>query len=114
MEEDDIENYKRPKWAIAWDDREIKPFELKNKKKDIKEAIQEEKEEYMIKDNTHYGEFDFDTLTSYFDDYDLIEFGVKGAYDVPEEQTEKEQDNTKSTQSTCPTCGQGIDNNTPF
>ena len=74
----------------------------------------EEKEEYMIKDNTHYGEFDFDTLTSYFDEYDLVEFGVKGAYDVPEELNEKEQDNTKSVQSTCPTCGQGIDNNTPF
>ena len=75
---------------------------------------QEEKEEYMIKDNTHYGEFDFDLLTSHYDHLDLVEFGVSGAYDVPEDAAEKEQDNTKSVQSTCPTCGQGIDKDTPF
>jgi hypothetical protein len=74
----------------------------------------EEKEEYMIKDNAHYGEFDFDLLTSYFDNYDLVEFGVNGAYDVPEDPKQEEQDNTKSIKSTCPTCGQDIDKDTPF
>ena len=68
----------------------------------------------VIKDNVAFGSDDFEMLANDWDIVELVEWGMEiPSLDIESEQ-EEEQDNTKSTQSTCPTCGQGIDNNTPF
>ena len=64
---------------------------------------------YTMKDNISFGEDDTEELSNFWDDEELEDFG----YETPQS-NEKEQDNTKSEKSTCPTCGQGIDKDTPF
>lgn len=66
----------------------------------------------VIKDNVAYGSDDFEMLANDWDLGELVGWGVE--VPVFDEQEEEEQDNTKAVRSKCPTCGQDIDNETPF
>jgi hypothetical protein len=64
---------------------------------------------YAMKDNIGFGEDDTEELGNFWDSDELEGFG----YETPQSK-EKDEDNTKSEKSKCPTCGQGIDKDTPF
>lgn len=66
----------------------------------------EQVQEFMIKDNTHFGKWDFDSLANDWDELSLKEWGVElPSFDVEEEDEEKPQkDNSKGTKC-CPNCG---------
>lgn len=77
------------------------------------DLTEEEKREFVIKDNAGFGEWDYEELANNWDDLPLSDWGV----DVPDNNNLgnfEEKDNTKQTKSTCPTCGQNIDNDVPF
>jgi hypothetical protein len=60
-----------------------------------------------------FGSDDFDMLANDWDIVELVEWGME----IPSlgiEEVEEDEDNTKSEKSKCPTCGQGIDKDTPF
>lgn len=60
---------------------------------------------YATKDNTHYGEFDFDMLANDWDSIELDKWGVDGIdFPVIEEEDEAQPPKEKAAK-TCPHCG---------
>jgi ParB-like chromosome segregation protein Spo0J len=80
----------------------------------LKELSPEKLRSIVIKDNVAFGSDDFDMLANDWEFPELYAFGM----DIPSigsmPDIEEEPDNTKSEKSKCPTCGQGIDKDTPF
>lgn len=68
----------------------------------------------IIKDNISFGDDDLDALANEWDLSDLDNYGFEFPYLDLNDEIEKESDNTKVTSEKCPTCGQKIDNETPF
>jgi ParB-like chromosome segregation protein Spo0J len=69
----------------------------------------------IIKDNISFGSDDVDALANEWDVADLIDWGYDYTdFDSETESEIEQKDNTKITSDTCPTCGQKIDNETPF
>jgi hypothetical protein len=69
---------------------------------------QEQKREFIVKDNASFGEWDMDILANIFDDLPLVDWGVNVPenWATPPEITE-DQSNIKSNiqQNECPKCG---------
>jgi ParB-like chromosome segregation protein Spo0J len=69
----------------------------------------------IIKDNISFGSDDMEALANEWEVADLVDWGYDYTDFESETESETEQkDNTKITSDTCPTCGQKIDNETPF
>jgi ParB-like chromosome segregation protein Spo0J len=69
----------------------------------------------IIKDNISFGNDDMDALANEWDVTDLIDWGYDYTNFENDNESEVEQkDNSKVTNGNCPTCGQKIDNETPF
>lgn len=69
----------------------------------------------IIKDNISFGSDDIEALANEWDVADLVDWGYDYTDFESETESETEQkNNTKVTSNTCPTCGQKIDNETPF
>jgi len=62
---------------------------------DVTEWSQAKRDEFMIKDNTHYGSWDYDALANEWHPLPLTEWGV--AVWEPEEEKEKAEESTFST-----------------
>jgi len=58
----------------------------------------QQRDEFLIKDNTHYGKWDMDTLANEWDAVELAEWGLH----LPEPQEEKQE------KESCPTCGKSV------
>jgi len=88
--------------------------------KKVQGLTDEQKLEFIIKDNTHYGNWDWEQLANEWDGIALDDWGL----DVPgvdfgeelDEEQPKKQDNTKNTPNLCPECGQKLpkDDDVPF
>lgn len=88
--------------------------------KKVEGLTDEQKLEFIIKDNTHFGNWDWEELANEWegiplDDWGLDVPGVDFGEELDEEQPKK-QDNTKNTPNLCPECGQKIqkDDDVPF
>ena len=69
----------------------------------------------IIKDNISFGSDDMEALANEWDVVDLVDWGYDYTNFENDNESETEQkDNTKVTSGNCPTCGQKIDNETPF
>jgi ParB-like chromosome segregation protein Spo0J len=69
----------------------------------------------IIKDNISFGDDDTDMLANEWDLKDLDAWGYDFSnFDSDDKDELEQKDNTKVTNDTCPTCGQKIDNETPF
>jgi ParB-like chromosome segregation protein Spo0J len=69
----------------------------------------------IIKDNISFGSDDMEALANEWNVTDLIDWGYDYTNFENDNESESEQkDNTKVTNGNCPTCGQKIDNETPF
>ena len=69
----------------------------------------------IIKDNISFGSDDMEALANEWDVVDLIDWGYDYTNFENDNESEVEQkDNSKVTSGSCPTCGQKIDNETPF
>jgi len=73
-----------------------------------KDLTDEQKNEFIIKDNVSFGEMDFDILTSNFSEIDLNDWG----FDVPvfedEDNEIEEKEEKEKTIKTCPHCGEVV------
>ena len=88
--------------------------------KKVQGLTDEKKLEFIIKDNTHFGNWDWEQLANEWDGIALDDWGL----DVPgvdfgeelDEEQPKKQDNTKNTPNLCPECGQKLpkDDDVPF
>ena len=88
--------------------------------KKVEGLTDEKKLEFIIKDNTHFGNWDWEQLANEWDGIALDDWGL----DVPgvdfgeelDEEQPKKQDNTKNTPNLCPECGQKLpkDDDVPF
>lgn len=58
----------------------------------------EQRAQFLIKDNTHYGKWDTEMLANEWDAVELAEWGLQ----LPTEPEEKEE------KDTCPTCGKSV------
>lgn len=69
--------------------------------------LEAQKREFIIKDNSNFGEFDFDALANSWDDLPLAEWGVElpGHYLIPDENKPINEDTMKDTKNECPSCG---------
>jgi hypothetical protein len=68
----------------------------------------------IIISNVSSGEWDDDELANVWDFAPLNVWGVEIAPNMIPLEEEKEEDNTKTACSTCPTCGQTVNGETPF
>jgi len=71
----------------------------------------------VIISNVSSGEWNSEDLANEWDFAPLVDWGVELVpwdIEIEESESEKEQDNTKSACSTCPTCGQTVTGDVPF
>jgi ParB-like chromosome segregation protein Spo0J len=69
----------------------------------------------IIKDNISFGSDDMEALANEWEVVDLIDWGYDYTNFENDNESEVEQkDNSKVISGNCPTCGQKIDNETPF
>lgn len=64
----------------------------------------EQKEEFIIKDNSSYGSWDWGVLGNEWDAVNLIEWGLDLPFLEEEEEPKTEKDNSKAAKE-CPNCG---------
>lgn len=68
-----------------------------------------QKREFIIKDNSNFGEYDFDILANAWDDLPLTEWGVDLPEDwlapIPETNKEIDEESMAETEHECPKCG---------
>lgn len=57
------------------------------------DLTEEQKREFIIKDNAAFGSWDFDKLANEWDDLPLEDWGIAGWEDMPEEEEEKDDEN---------------------
>jgi ParB-like chromosome segregation protein Spo0J len=88
--------------------------------KKVEGLTDEKKLEFIIKDNTHFGKWDWDEINNNWgflsdNNWGLDIPGVDFGEELDEEQP-KRQDNTKNTPNLCPECGQKLpkDDDVPF
>jgi len=70
---------------------------------EAKDLSPNEQQQFIIKDNVGFGEWDWDVLANDWDAQDLVDWGV----DIPtiqKNEIDKKIDNTKSSQTLCPNC----------
>jgi len=69
----------------------------------------EQKREFVIKDNSNFGRYDFDSLANEWSDLPLADWGVDLPEDwlnpIPEGNKAIDEEAMKDTQNECPTCG---------
>lgn len=88
--------------------------------KKVEGLTNEKKFEFIIKDNTHFGNWDWEQLANEWDGIALDDWGL----DVPgvdfgeelDNVEPKKEDNTKTASNVCPECGQKLpkDDDVPF
>lgn len=79
--------------------------------KKVQGLTDEQKLEFIIKDNTHYGNWDWDEIANEWEGAALDDWGLDvPGVDFGEEldETPKKEDNTKATPNVCPECGQKV------
>lgn len=65
-----------------------------------------QKREFIIKDNSSFGEWDWDALANEWDDLPLAEWGVDiPDFSIPEENKEIDEKGMSETEHECPKCG---------
>lgn len=69
----------------------------------------EQKREFIVKDNSGFGSWDMDSLSSSWDDLPLLDWGVDLPTDwlkeIPEENKAIDEDAMADTKNECPSCG---------
>ena len=69
----------------------------------------EQKREFVIKDNAAFGEFDWDALANSWDDLPLADWGVglpeEWGSDIPEDNKDIDENAMAETENECPKCG---------
>lgn len=72
----------------------------------VKGLTPEQKREFIIKDNTQFGSFDMDILSSEWDSLPLIEWGIDLPKAWMESESEEDEAGAKAIKEiTCPKCG---------
>ena len=76
---------------------------------------EQQKREFIIKDNTHYGRWDWEQVCNEWDGEPLEDWGLNiiNEWDGEKEPEEKEKDNSITPFNICPECGQKV-KETPF
>lgn len=75
----------------------------------VKGLTAEQKREFIIKDNSQFGEFDMDALANEWGDLPLAEWGMRLSPDwtqpIPDENKAIDEDTMADTENECPKCG---------
>lgn len=88
--------------------------------KQVFDLTEDEKREFIIKDNTHYGAWDWEELGNNWDGDELKVWGLDtpdfgDGLEEEDEEDQAQKDNTKNTPNVCPECGQKLpDDDVPF
>jgi ParB-like chromosome segregation protein Spo0J len=70
---------------------------------EAKDLSDSEQQQFIIKDNIGFGEWDWDLLANEWDEDELKDWGLD-VPTVPVNEIDKETDNTKSSLTLCPNC----------
>jgi ParB-like chromosome segregation protein Spo0J len=70
------------------------------------DLTEQQKREFVIKDNAAFGEWDWDALANEWDDLPLADWGVDVPdFSIPEENKEIDEKSMSETEHECPKCG---------
>lgn len=83
----------------------------------VEGLTEEEKREFLIKDNTHYGNWDWEKVCNEWDEEPVEDWGLSVVTDWNDSEIkdpeDKEKDNSITEPNICPECGQKV-HETPF